>query len=192
MSIDHCAQLVARADPDRFLSAMSAPPGARARLLPLYAALAEIARAPWVSQDPTIGLMRLQFWDDALAALCAGQPPPPHPVLRALAPVIAGAALPAADFAALIAARRRDRDPEPPADDAALDAYLHGTAVVPMRLAARALGAAADAAAEGLGHAMGAANLMRALPELARRGVLPLPGTAPADRAALAEGRTTP
>ena len=46
MSLQACANLVSRADPERFAAAMSAPLEARKVLLPIYAATAEVARAP--------------------------------------------------------------------------------------------------------------------------------------------------
>jgi len=46
MSFDACAALVAKGDPDRFLSAMTAPVALRGRLLTLYAFNLEVARAP--------------------------------------------------------------------------------------------------------------------------------------------------
>ena len=64
MSLQACANLVARADPDRFAAVMAAPFDARAVLLPIYAAAAEVARAPWMTQEPVIAEMRLQWWRD--------------------------------------------------------------------------------------------------------------------------------
>ena len=37
MSLDACAEIVQRGDPDRFAAVMAAPTAARARLFPLYA-----------------------------------------------------------------------------------------------------------------------------------------------------------
>ena len=51
MSWEACAAIVEKADPDRFLSAMTAPPEGRALLFPLYAFNAEVARAPWVTSE---------------------------------------------------------------------------------------------------------------------------------------------
>ena len=45
MSLDACARLVERGDPDRFRVAMAAPPSAREALFPLYAFNLEVARA---------------------------------------------------------------------------------------------------------------------------------------------------
>ena len=67
MSIQACANLVARADPDRFAAAMSARLQARKKLFPIYAVAAEVARAPWMTKEPVIAEMRLQWWRDSWA-----------------------------------------------------------------------------------------------------------------------------
>ena len=66
MTVAACAELVQRGDPDRFLAVMAAPVGVRAQLLPLYAFNLEVARAPWVTQEPLIAEMRLQWWRDVV------------------------------------------------------------------------------------------------------------------------------
>ncbi len=66
MSLAACAALVERGDPDRFLAVMAAPAWARARLFPLYAFNLEVARAPWVTEEPMIAEMRLQWWRDVV------------------------------------------------------------------------------------------------------------------------------
>ena len=67
-----CAALVQRADPDRFLAVMAAPVAARRVLFPLYAMNVEVSRAPWVTAEPMIAEMRLQWWRDALAEIAGG------------------------------------------------------------------------------------------------------------------------
>ena len=72
-----CADIVRRADPARFQAAMAAPVAARSVLFPIYAFNVEVARAPWVTSEPMIAEMRLQWWVDALeeiarAAWCGG------------------------------------------------------------------------------------------------------------------------
>ena len=74
MTVAACAGLVERGDPDRFLAVMAAPPAARARLFPLYAFNLEVARAPWVTQEPMIAEMRLQWWRDAVEMLAGDGP----------------------------------------------------------------------------------------------------------------------
>ena len=57
MSLDACADLVNRGDPDRFRSAMLAPMPIRGDLLALYAFNLEVARAPWVTNEPMIACL---------------------------------------------------------------------------------------------------------------------------------------
>ncbi|MCB1311397.1 MAG: squalene/phytoene synthase family protein, partial [Sedimentitalea sp.] len=64
--LDACAGLVQRGDLERFMATMAAPVAARRVLFPLYAFNLEVARAPWVTQEPVIAEMRLQWWRDAL------------------------------------------------------------------------------------------------------------------------------
>ncbi|MDZ4135714.1 MAG: squalene/phytoene synthase family protein, partial [Paracoccaceae bacterium] len=69
MSLQACADLLERGDPDRFAAILAAPPSARGALLAIHATNLEIARAPWASSEPMLAEMRLQWWQDALAAL---------------------------------------------------------------------------------------------------------------------------
>ena len=98
-----------------------------------------------------------------------------HEVAAPLHAVIREAGLPVAVLDALVAARRRDIDPEPWADEAELSAYLADTAGGLMWLTVRALGGTDEAAARDAGWAMGLAAWLRAAPDLAARGRSPLP-----------------
>jgi phytoene synthase len=59
---DPVAALVRRHDPDRFLTALFAPPERRDALLTLYAFDHELARAIVVTSEPHLALIRLQWW----------------------------------------------------------------------------------------------------------------------------------
>ncbi len=59
---DPIATLVRRHDPDRFLTAVFAPPEHRDALLTLYAFDHELARAREVTSEPHLALIRLQWW----------------------------------------------------------------------------------------------------------------------------------
>ncbi|MGB3250003.1 MAG: squalene/phytoene synthase family protein, partial [Tabrizicola sp.] len=72
MTVAACAGLVQRGDPDRFRAVMAAPVEARAQLFPLYAFNLEVARAPWVTQEPLIAEMRLQWWRDVVENAASG------------------------------------------------------------------------------------------------------------------------
>lgn len=172
MTVDACAALVQRGDPDRFLAVMAAPPAARAPLFVLYAFNLEVARAPWVTAEPMIAEMRLQWWRDAVAGERRA-----HEVAGPLHDLIHQAGLPVDVLDRLIAARRWDCWREPFEGAGALEAYVEDTGGGLMWLAARVLGAPAEAewAARDIGFASGLANYLRAVPELAARGRAPLP-----------------
>jgi phytoene synthase len=185
VSLEACAEIVQRGDPDRFAAVMAAPTAARARLFPLYAFNLEVARAPWVSKEPMIGEMRLQWWRDVVA-----EPAPrAHEVAGPFHALIQEAALPLEVIDRLIEARIHDVYGEPFADGVAFDAYLDDTAGGLMWLAAKACGGTDESAARALGWAMGLANYLRAVPELEARRRQPLPdGRAEAVQALAKDG----
>ena len=53
---------------DRYLAATLSPRSARADLIVLAAFAGEMRRIPWTVSDPTIGMIRLQWWRDCLTA----------------------------------------------------------------------------------------------------------------------------
>lgn len=167
-----CADLVRRADPDRFMAAMAAPVAARAVLFPVYAFNVEVARAPWVTQEPMIAEMRLQWWADALDEIAAGGLVRRHEVVTPLAHVLdaPGAAL----LAGLVEARRWDIARDPFEDAAQFTQYIETTSGNLMQAAVRALGPAAPEVARDAGYALGLANWFRAIPALEAAGRKPL------------------
>lgn len=178
MSVAACAALVERGDPDRFRAVMAAPVEARAQLFPLYAFNLEVARAPWVTQEPLIAEIRLQWWREVVENAASGAARA-HEVAGPLHELIRDFGLPVEVLDRLIAARRWDiaRDPHEGAEG--LADYLEDTGAGLMWLAARALGApdAAEAAVRAYGWASSAAMYIRAVPELAARGRQPLPAS---------------
>jgi len=88
MSFDACAALVERADPERFRAIMASPVAARRVMFPLFAFNVEVSRAPWVTQEPMIAEMRLQWWRDVLEEIGAGAEVRKHEVVDALADVL--------------------------------------------------------------------------------------------------------
>ncbi|MBL3570416.1 phytoene synthase [Rhodovulum sulfidophilum] len=178
MTLEACAEIVRKGDPDRFLAVMAAPVAARTRLLPLYAFNVEVARAPWVTEEPLIAEMRLQWWLDALEEIADGGPVRRHEVATPLSEVLAREA--ARDLLPLVQARRWDAYREPFADGAALEAHLAATSGRLMGAAARVLGAEdGQAALADLGLAMGLAGWFLAVPALLARGRQPLPDDRP-------------
>jgi 15-cis-phytoene synthase len=172
--ISACAALVERGDPDRFLAVMAAPPAVRSALFTLYAFNLEIARAPWVTAEPMIAQMRLQFWRDVVDE--AGEKPArAHEVAGPLAALILARALPRPLLHTVIDAREAELERAPFADEAALWAYLQASAGDLMALAVRAVAAPADEVARACGTAQGLANYLLAIPALEAAGRAPLP-----------------
>lgn len=172
MSIEACADLVRRGDPDRFLSAMTARPDDRPALFALYALNLEVARAPWVTAEAMIAEMRLQWWKDAIEEAYSDAEPRRHEVVTPLADIIRTKSLPRAPFDALIAARSWDIYKDPHANDAALWTYLNDTNGALTHLAFHALGGRGDA--QGFGAATGVARLFVAIPALQNAQKYPL------------------
>lgn len=189
MSLDACAEIVARGDPDRFLSAMTAPLARRGDLLALYAFNVEVSRAPWVTAEPMIAEMRLQWWRDALAEIAAGGAVRAHEVAQPLAEVLRGHGLPVDWLVEMIEARSRcDVQRSVPADSAALWAHVDVTAGHLMVLGARCLGAGPEAepAVRAMGQGAGMAAWLAAVPALRAGGIEPLAGMNDAAVAGLA------
>lgn len=182
-----CAALTRKSDPDRFAATMALPVPLREKLFPLWAFNIEVARAPWVTREPLIAEMRLQWWRDALDEIAAGGLIRRHEVVTPLALTISPPQ--AETLMALVEARRSDIETAPFADEAALQAYLEATSAGLFWTAARVLGApdSEEAAVRQVGRAVGMANWYHALPELEARGKRPMPDGRPETLVRLAE-----
>ena len=151
MSLQACAEIVAKGDPDRYAAAMAAPVAAREKLLPIYAFNVEVARAPWVASEPMIGEMRLQWWRDALEEIETGGTVRKHEVTTPLAQVLDGEGARILDK--LVQARRWDLYTDSFEDDGHFGEYLEATGGGLMWAAARTLGATDEPAFRALGRA---------------------------------------
>lgn len=173
----YCAAQVRRLDHDRWLCVLLAPEMAQRDLLALTAFNLEIARIREVIREPHMGLIRLQWWRDAVSEARAGRPRQ-HPVCLELARLLAGEALREAELIALIDAREKDIDDTPCADMADLTAYADATSGAVAALGTRLCGvsgAAAEAAARALGRGWALTGILRAAAyhAAARRCFLP-------------------
>jgi NADH dehydrogenase [ubiquinone] 1 alpha subcomplex assembly factor 6 len=121
------------------------------------------------------GLIRLQWWRDALAA--HGRPPA-HPVAEALGPVLDDLTRTRAGLTVAIDARERELEELPPPTIEALEEHLTAVSGA-ITLAALELLGSSDAAAQDVGRriglAVGLADLLRSLEGNLRAGRLPLP-----------------
>jgi phytoene synthase len=166
---DAIAALVRRHDPDRFLTALFAPPDRRDALLALYALNHELARAREVASEPPLALIRLQWWREVVEG-----EPKRHEVATPVSQAIAAGTLKPVDLLPVIEARETEvyGDFETVSDWRAwLLAGAGGLAVA----AASGLGAPEPEAARPFGAAYGVAGLLRSTGVLAAQGNCPLP-----------------
>ena len=171
-------RLVRRHDRDRFLTALFAPADRRSDLLALFAFNYEVARTREVVSEPMLGRIRLQWWRDCLDQIYAGGATRRHEIVEPLAMAIRERGLTRAHFDALLAARERDLDDDPPESLAALEAYAAQSSAPLVLLALEVLGesgAAARQAGEAVGTGFALTGLLRAVPFHARAKRLYLP-----------------
>ncbi len=166
---DALIAFVRRHDPDRFLTALFAPPAKRAALLALYAFNHELARAREAVTEPALAMIRLQWWREVVEGTDKR-----HEVATPLAAAIRAGALAADDLLALIDAREIEAEPAIPTLQAWRD-YVGGTAGGLAVAAGRLLGGPEPERLRPLGAAYGVAGLLRSVPALARQGRCLLP-----------------
>jgi NADH dehydrogenase [ubiquinone] 1 alpha subcomplex assembly factor 6 len=174
--LSYCAEQVREHDPDRDLATLFAPEEIRETLFALYAFDHEIAKVRDIVSEPIAGMVRLQWWRDALDAIEAGMPPA-HPVVAALHMRWPQFAPLRSRLDAAIDARELELTAEPPADLAALERRLEASCGQIALAAADLLGAteATHAAAWDIGLALGLIRLIQALPADLRHDRLRLP-----------------
>jgi 15-cis-phytoene synthase len=166
---DAIAALVRRHDPDRFLTALFAPPDRRDALLTLYAFNHELARAREVASEPPLALIRLQWWREVVEGEAKR-----HEVATPLSAAMTAGLLVPTYLLPVIEARETEvyGDFETLSDwNAWLLMGAGGLAVA----AAGALGAKEPEAARLFGAAYGVAGVLRATGALATQGACLLP-----------------
>ena len=166
---DSLLDFVRRHDPDRFLTALFAPPEKRGALLALYAFNHELARAREAVSEPALAMIRLQWWREVVEGTDKR-----HEVATPLTIAIHTGGLAADDLLALIDAREIEAEPAIPTLQDWRD-YVGGTAGGLAVAAGRLLGAPEPERLRSLGAAYGVAGLLRSVPALARQGRCLLP-----------------
>jgi phytoene/squalene synthetase len=163
----YCANQVQEQDSDRYLVALFQPKRLRQAAITLAAWNLELSNARPPSGEKTLGLIRLQWHRDALQEILAGNPRR-HPVINALAVAHESGRVDAAALDAIVEARERDLDPEPPRDLAEVEAYARATSGALHRHLWRDTKAAQ--AAEDAGTAFALIGLARSEPINQARG----------------------
>tara|TARA_R110002051_G_scaffold2593_5_gene13862 strand:+ start:10773 stop:11465 length:693 start_codon:yes stop_codon:yes gene_type:complete len=110
---------VRKVDEDRWISSRYAPSAQRQALTALYALAYELARVRLAVSEETLGLIRFQWWREALTELEEGKSPREHDVCLAIAEqTVAGQLKPAAlqrlvdGYEAAFVAEDRSKEPE--------------------------------------------------------------------------------
>lgn len=174
---DAVAELVRRADRDRYLATLFASDAHRPALLALYAFSAEVSRVRDVVSEPLPGEMRLQFWRDLIEGDSLASSG--HPVAQALGAAITRYALPRKALLDLIEARTFDLYDDPMPSVADLEGYCGETSSALIRLASIILAEGRDpGGADAVGHggvAYALTGILRALPWATGRGQVFLP-----------------
>lgn len=111
--LSYAAALVRQHDRERFVTALFAPADRREDLFTLYALNVELSKIREQAREPLAGLIRLQWWRDALLA---GQGGAGHPLVGPLRETIRDRRLDPDILDRILIARERDFDPDPPAD----------------------------------------------------------------------------
>lgn len=143
-SIEYCRESVRQHDYDRYLMSLFAPASVRSDLWGLFAFNYEIAKTREVVSDTTIGLIRLQWWRDAIREIYDGKTPRRHEVVEPLADIIQKHDLPQKLFDDLIYAREFDLEGVAPANMDGLMNYCDFTTTPLTMLALKIIGGGAN------------------------------------------------
>ena len=142
----HCEELVRSHDKDRFLASLFAPADRRKYLFALYAFALEIGRVKYLVHEPMAGIIRLQWWRDAVSGLRDGEAAA-NPVAAALLETIANTGVDRDQLTQAVEARQAELQGEP-----AIRAEQAMFAAAAQILGEK--GAAAFAAADSAGRAV--------------------------------------
>ncbi|MCB1840797.1 MAG: squalene/phytoene synthase family protein [Rhodospirillales bacterium] len=139
-SLSSCGQIVRDHDRDRFLLSMFAPPECREDLWALFAYNHELAKTREVVSDSTLGLIRLQWWRDAIASVYENKVVPDNEIVQGLSRAIKAHDLPREPFETLAYAREFDLENVSPGNLEGLLNYSDFTSTPLMKLAVKITG----------------------------------------------------
>ena len=154
----HCQALVRAHDKDHFIAALFAPADRRPYLFALYAFALEIARVKSLVREPMAGMIRLQWWREAISGLRASEAAA-SPVMIALQDAAQRTGVSLAPLTAAVEARQAELSGPPTADAAA----------AVFKMGARFLGGEGEAVDAAAALAARAEALVETDPEEARK-----------------------
>jgi NADH dehydrogenase [ubiquinone] 1 alpha subcomplex assembly factor 6 len=164
-SLSYCGEMVRKHDPDRFLLSLYEPAAQREALFALYAFNHEIAKTREVVTETQLGLIRLQWWRDALSGYYERGDVLKHQGLEPLCAAIKAHDLPREDLDNLIYAREFDLEDRLPANLEGMVKYAAYTNAPLISLGLKVLGqTATPEQVQAIAAAYGLTGLLRAAP----------------------------
>ena len=172
--VKFCASLVETSDPHRFRSIMAAPKKLRPYYFVIFAFNIEVSRAPYLTKEPMIAEIRIQWWLDALDEIIERKIVRKHAVATPLAKSIEKAQ--AKKLQKVVLARKWDINSDKFESFYDLKNYLYDSTVILLQVASGSDFISSNKRFQDAGMAIALANYLVATPELKRLGKVPLPG----------------
>lgn len=162
-ALSYTAETVRKYDPDRFLLSLFVPPEKREALCALYAFNYEIAKTREVVTETQLGMIRLQWWRDALAGVYEQDKVLEHQTLQPLAAAIKAYDLPRDAFDNLIYAREFDLEDRLPSTLDGMVKYAEYTSAPLLDLSLKVMGEDGKGVPQ-IATAYALTGLLRAIP----------------------------
>ena len=183
---EYCLAQVRQGDRDRYLALLFAPASARSALAAIAAFNLELARAATDITESMLGLVRLQWWREAVEEIRAGGAIRRHQVAEALAAATRTHGLSTDLMLAMIASREEELESDGAPTHAVFDARADAGAANLIRLSLQVLGldpkdATLSATSASVGRAYATVGCARSVLLDARRRKIRLPAEALAE-----------
>jgi NADH dehydrogenase [ubiquinone] 1 alpha subcomplex assembly factor 6 len=137
---DYCLTQVRQGDRDRYLALLFSPAETRASLAAIAAFNLELARAASEISESMMGLVRLQWWREAVEEIRAGGAIRRHPVVEAVAVATRTHGLSTDRMLAMIEGKEEELESHEAPSQRTFDARAEATAVNLIRLSLEAVG----------------------------------------------------
>uniref|UniRef100_A0A6I8S208 NADH dehydrogenase (ubiquinone) complex I, assembly factor 6 n=1 Tax=Xenopus tropicalis TaxID=8364 RepID=A0A6I8S208_XENTR len=173
----YCVELVRKRDYEGFLCTLLLPQESQNSVFALRALNVELSQVKDSVSQKSLGLMRMQFWRDAVQDIYK-ETPPHHPVALALSQAVQRHRLTKRWFMRMIDAREQNLDDRTYRNIQELETYAENTQSSLLYLILETLGikdVQADHAASHIGKAQGIITCMRAVPYHSSRRQVFLP-----------------
>jgi phytoene/squalene synthetase len=175
--IEFCASLLKESDPLRFRSIMAAPEKLRPYYFVIFALNVEVSRAPYLTKEPLIADIRLQWWLDVLDEIIGDKTVRKHAVATPLSKCIGKGQ--AKELKKFVLARKWDIHSDEFNSLTALNNYLYETTGILFQVAAGSNLVTTNKYFHDACMAIALANYLMATPDLKRAGKLPFAGLSP-------------